>query len=350
MMTIKREKLSSVEAANWWIRLRDDECTRQDRESFIDWLTAAPDNVSEYLALANVWQDLGEVVPNAELDAILAELSVDNVVLHPSASEPTQPPPVSSRRWSQPWIAIAAGVFAFVIGALFLFQQPENIVKTAVGEQRLIVLEDETVITLNTRTVLRYDMASSTRRVELIEGEALFDVARDTERPFIVTVGLTRVKVLGTSFNIYKKSDSNATITVLNGLVTVIPPRYRDSDLIQPSGGNHLAESGEVMLTDGEQINIGTDETIETETDVEAERVVEWTSRRISFENAPLKDVVAEFNRYNTRQLQVEGSDLAMLRLNGVFEPHSQNALLEYLRKTEHVHVRDVGNRRVISR
>ena len=78
--------------------------------------------------------------------------------------------------------------------------------------------------------------------------------------------------------------------------------------------------------------------------------MVEWTTRRITFENTALSDVVAEFNRYNTSQLRVDDPDLALLELNGVFKPHSQDDLLEYLQKAEDVRIHRVGDQRVISR
>jgi len=344
----KRKQMKSIEASEWWVKLRDEDCTDREREMFVDWLRAAPENVSEYLALANVWQDLGEVVPNTEINEILAELSNDNVVPYPNLSEVADRPKASPKQWRQSWFAIAATVALFTVATLLVLQQSGNTLETAVGEQRTVVLEDGSVLTLNTRTRLQYEISTLSRNVVLIEGEALFDVARDINRPFIVTVGPTTVRVLGTSFNIYKTSDSESTITVLEGLVVVNP--QSNTELLLRSAGDLLAETGDIKLTVGEQLHISSEETIVPKSAVSTDKTIEWTSRRLSFENTVLKDVIFEFNRYNVKQLQVEDAELAMLRLNGVFEPNGHETLLDYLRKTENVHIRDIGNRRVISR
>ena len=142
-------------------------------------------------------------------------------------------------------------------GALALLQPSDEPISTAVGEQRSITLADGSLIKLNTRTTIRHRFDESTRRVELIEGEALFDVARDEQRPFIVTAGATEVRVLGTSFNVYKQSDLEATVSVLEGRVTVRATGLITADQAGSAAGDMLQPSpGEVELTDGQQIHI----------------------------------------------------------------------------------------------
>ena len=348
-MTSKREKISSIEAAEWWVQLRDEESAGRDREQFVDWLRASPENVAEYLKLSSVWQDLGESIPEMDLDSIIAEINDNNVVPLPRIEEESQSAEISQRSWNTSWQAIAASVVFVAVALLLILKQPDDIIRTAVGEQRSVVLADGSLLTLNTSTAVRFDMDETSRHVDLVEGEVLFEIARDTARPFTVSVGATTVKVVGTSFNIYKISESEATITVLEGLVAV-QPEWVNPDLIVQSAGELVAVTGEVQLKVGEQVRIGEEKRVHREKSVQVEKAVEWTSRRLTFENALLKDVIAEFNRYNTRKLQVDDHELALLRLNGVFKPHSHEALLEYLEKTENVRVRDIGDRRVISR
>ncbi len=343
----KRKQQSCIEAAEWWTALRDGELSRADGQRFVDWLQASPENVAEYLAMADLWQELAAIGSDADVQAILAHAG-DNIV---SLASPVQAAPPAIRPFGeiQGWLAAAACALILTVGGLILLQQRDEPVSTAVGEQRSITLTDGSVITLNTRTTIRHAFDESTRRLELIDGEALFDVSHDEQRPFIVTAGSTEVRVLGTSFNIYKKSNLEATITVLEGRVSVRAPGLGEQ-AAAVSGEAPSGEQAEVELTDGQQIHIQPKEPAVPVKQVPPDRATEWTTRRITFENTALRDVVAQFNRYNIRQLRVDDPELAMLQLNGVFEPHSQEDLLEYLRQAEGVQVHGKGNDRVITR
>ena len=88
------------------------------------------------------------------------------------------------------------------------------------GEQRSIQFEDGSTVDLNSRSKIRVKYSKQERDVELIEGQALFHVAHDTSRPFIVAVGATRVRAVGTQFDVYKKSNGTV-VTVVEGRVAV---------------------------------------------------------------------------------------------------------------------------------
>ncbi|MET0373014.1 MAG: FecR domain-containing protein, partial [Rhizorhabdus sp.] len=93
--------------------------------------------------------------------------------------------------------------------------------ETRRGQQSVTRLADGSSIALNTDTRLDVSVGSKRRLVNFIEGEALFTVARDETRPFIVDLGNARVEVLGTAFNIRKRTDV-VELTVTHGLVSVI--------------------------------------------------------------------------------------------------------------------------------
>ena len=331
--------------------MRDGDPSLADRARFVDWLRASPENVAEYLELAELWEDLGSVGRDADVPQMLAEArNADNIVdLGPPLHPPSRVTPRSGKAGA--WLAAAACALIVATSVLILLLQPQDEpITTTVGELRSITLADGSIIVLNTRTSIRYGLDGSARRVELIDGEALFDVGRDESRPFIVTAGATEVRVLGTSFNVYKKSDVEATVTVLEGRVAVRAPGLTGALAVAATDGSRAGEPAEVELTEGQQIHIQPNEPVVPVKQVPADRAAEWTARRITFENTALRDVVAQFNRYSASQLRVDDPELAALKLNGVFEPHSQEDLLEYLRQAEAVRVHGAGNERVISR
>jgi len=136
----------------------------------------------------------------------------------------------ASKGWFTDWrrLAIAASIAVLTIlgGALGLLKFPSPIYATALGEQRSVRFEDGSTVELNSRSKIRVKYSKQERDVELIEGQALFHVAHDTSRPFIVAVGATRVRAVGTEFDVYKR---------LNG--TVLPSLKAESLCIRPPKG-----------------------------------------------------------------------------------------------------------------
>ncbi|MEK9990657.1 MAG: FecR domain-containing protein, partial [Halieaceae bacterium] len=241
-------------------------------------------------------------VSEIDVNAIIAEISVTNVVQHPNYSDSATPQSIAKVRRQTHWQAIAACFALIGLAILLIIQQSDDTITTAIGEHRSIVLGDGSILTLNTRTEIRYHLDEKRRHVDLLDGEALFNIAHDPTRPFIVSAGKTRVRALGTSFNIYKKSESDATVTVLEGLVAV-RQEATPATLIQQVTGGSLSETNEIQLGASEQLHISDDHLVQRETGEHVKRAVEWTSRRLSFENAALEEVVTEFNRYNAIQL-----------------------------------------------
>src|SRR4029077_9414852 len=118
------------------------------------------------------------------------------------------------RRFRRPFFA-AAHAFAVVIGGAVWWQAHRYpLYSTDIGERRSITLADGSTVDLNARSQLRVEFSKSERRVELLDGQALFQVAKDKQRPFIVHSGDATVRAVGTQFDVYRK-DSGTTITVL---------------------------------------------------------------------------------------------------------------------------------------
>ena len=101
------------------------------------------------------------------------------------------------------WLGGSAAVAATVVGMVgFSYQAAAHTYTTRRGEIRLIPLADGSSMTLNTESTARVSYTDAARRVELVEGEALFDVVHDPKRVFVVTVGDTHVRAIGTSFSV----------------------------------------------------------------------------------------------------------------------------------------------------
>lgn len=372
---IRRTRQSTIEATQWWTTHRRGELPSADRERFVDWLRECPANIAEYLEIASLWEEMGrvETLEGIDVDALLEETGnaarLQTVVALPKAPTPAMDAdtafvPSAQGRTRPLLFAAATLVAALLVGTAALWwasaleAEGDGIVTTTVGEQRSLALADGSVVDLNTRTAIRVQLGAAKRRVELLKGEALFEIARHENRPFVVVAGTTEIHVPGTKFNVHRQNDKTATVTVLEGRVMVkhvnlAEPSEAAAGEGEPRSGSKglvATDSSDIELTEGQQARIDLAGTTILKEPTDPKKAAAWTDRRLIFEDTTLVDVVVEFNRYNTKQLRVDDPTLATLRLNGVFRPHDPDSLLQYLERTERVRVRELAMERVITR
>jgi len=125
------------------------------------------------------------------------------------------------------------------------------------------------------------------RRIELKEGEALFHVAKDAQRPFEVATPNAVVRAIGTTFNVYHRR-ADTRVAVVDGRVQV------------------LGQTQAVALGANEAADVEARGHVVRETPVAPQKATAWTQRRLIFEETPLVRVVQEFNLYNTSQLSID--------------------------------------------
>jgi transmembrane sensor len=214
---------------------------------------------------------------------------------------------------------------------------------TQVGEQRSIALPDGSLIELNARSSVRVRFTSNERAVELLEGQALFRVAKDPARPFIVTSDGTRVRAVGTEFDVYRKNTST-TVTVLEGRVTVARAgeEGRSLSTVQAS------TPGAIIVSSGEQVTV-TAAAIPRPTRVNLAAATAWTQRRLVFDASTLADVVEEFNRYNAHRLVVRDATLESFPISASFSSTDPASLVRFLQAQPGISVVEMDDETQIS-
>jgi transmembrane sensor len=214
---------------------------------------------------------------------------------------------------------------AAVVVAVVMRTRPVTLeYATAVGEQRVETLADGSTISLNTATRVQVRYSRNIRRIELSSGEALFNVTKDSRRPFEVHALQGTVTAVGTEFDV-QITQSAAAVSVLSGTVTVrADSRSQVGDPTKVSGGQAVD-----FTTDG-----GTSAVRVADID----KVRAWQAHRIVFSNVTLSDALLEYNRYITTPIVIGDANLGTRRINGVFrigEPASfLNALEQGLHTT----------------
>ena len=338
----RSRQLIAEEAAEWFVELRQRPPGRDSKDRFVSWLTESPVHVEEYLAIAQVFGVLRQVDADGEIDpATLADETV--VVLHGGADRPEQggQPSVRAKpaRRLGPWAAAAGLILGVGASALYLLVPRAEIYATRLGEQRSVVLEDGSMVSLNTSTTIEVAFREETRQVRLTRGEALFEVERDVNRPFLVETRAAVIRVTGTQFNVYDQEHATA-VTVLEGRVEVVP---REAERTATTRGPATSSGDSRRVTSlgaGDQalVRSGSAE-IRTTTVANLEPVTAWTERRLVFDSTPLSEIVRQFNRYNRERLVIGDPKLASMELSGVFGSNDPQSLVLFLKRVADVEV-----------
>jgi transmembrane sensor len=256
--------------------------------------------------------------------------------------------------------AVAASLLA-VLATLWIVLTPAHRYDTAVGELRSVPLEDGSIVTLNTSSRIDVQFDENHRRIELLEGEALFQVAHDPNRPFDVIAGNATVRAVGTQFNVDLRP-KRTVVTVVEGKVAVLSPdaaAAADTPGEGRSRTEHLqsmsdtrAQQEATYLSAGEQLTLEPRRAalpkLERPADVAV--VTAWMQRQLVFDHRPIGEVAEEFNRYNELQIQIEGEALRNEQLTGVFKANDPESFLEFVGRMPGVRIeRDTNNKRALA-
>lgn len=306
-MTDRRSHNPDVldQASAWVVRLGGDEVSDADYEALETWLAQSSDHRLAFDEAESLWAALDQ--DRAALDAALGRAALRSPDVPPVRGKPAV-----SRRWI--WGAGGAVAAALIAAVVILPGLPRTqIWTTAPGEQRTVTLSDGSTIVMNGGSTLSVRMSGDERFVEMAQAEAALDIAHDADRPFRITVGESRVEVLGTAFDIRRDADSTR-VNVTRGVVRV-------SDL---DNASH-----QVRLTMGQSV---TRPDASGALDVTAGQTepAGWRTGQLSYDNRPLTEVIVDLNRaYPIPIRAAQGAD--RIRFTGVLVLDDQASVLRRL-------------------
>lgn len=352
--------LISEEAAEWLVEFRTGEVESAKLQRFDTWVRTSPEHLRAYLEMAAIWNEGSaldarhQLSPLQLLAAIQSEANVVPMVAPARAMSTLRGPAVERPMHDMPRIVcrkfLAAAAVAGLLLAtglvtiLTLWRAPVYV--TEAGEQRSLALTDGSVVTLNSRSRIRVRMSEHERRLDLLEGQALFKVAKDPQRPFIVGSDNVRVRAVGTEFDVYRRINGTV-VTVIEGRVIVSGASSPASTV----GTRHVSEvaAGSTMhpaagapLAAGQQLTV-TDAGPGRAAPAELPVVTAWTQRQLIFQSATLAEVAEEFNRYSSRKFVIEEHATRSLRVSGVFSIDPR-FMLGYLRSRPNLKVIEHGD------
>lgn len=309
------------EAGEWIARLHADDVDAADLERFETWRATHPRHARAYEELA------GTIDEVKRAGRIVRAVSFGQAMQ--AAADPTPP---ARRRVAKAWPFAVAAMLALVVVSALLFQQvgPQTMFQTAIGERASIELPDGSKLDLNSNSMARVEFGEHARTIRLLRGEAFFNVAHDTSRPFWVVAGPSWVRAVGTAFNVDLHA-SDVRVTVSEGTVKVATGRAKD-DVPSDASLEQLPVS---LLTAGQfaQVRAGAAD-IRAAQPLELARVAAWRKGKLYFENQPLELVVEEMGRYTSQSIVLDDDEqLRRMLVGGTFQANAQGTetLLEIL-------------------
>jgi len=279
-----QEDALAEEVAAWFLRMQESDCSEEDRRAFEAWLAQSATHRAEYEQYQALWQSLDQL-----------------------GSVPKR----ASRKKVGAVVSLVA-VLAVTLGAAQWYLSLGETISTATGERRHVVLADGTAVDLNTDSKIRVKMTEGLRRVTLVQGEVLLDVARNA-RPFEVHAGEGVLRDIGTKFNVLR-DDAKTNVAVLEGEVQV-----------------SMSNAATVNLHGGQQVDYAAHE-LSAVSPSSAADVTAWLNGRLIFRDTPLQEVVKQINRYHSRPIELADSQLGSLKVSGEFNSTDRDGLLQALK------------------
>lgn len=284
-------------AARWAVKSAGTMTAAEQRELH-EWLDADPRHQGAYVRARAQWVDLDRLA-----------------ALHGPTDMVDEPPHMSRRYWLAASVA-AVTALGGGLSWLALRDESERFV-AGIGEVRRIPLADGSTVLLNTDTEVLVKLTATRRDVELRRGEALFEVAHDKSRPFVVRANKTAVRAVGTAFAVRLQS-TQVDVTVTEGVVE-LSNAAADSSRSVASAASPSQPPQRVSANERAVILPAAAPEVSAIPALQLSRQLAWRDGMVSFDGETLQMAANEINRHNRRQIVIDDAVLAQRPLIGVF-------------------------------
>jgi transmembrane sensor len=220
---------------------------------------------------------------------------------------------------------------AALISAVYFLR--DGTLATGPAEQRTVELSDGTQVSLNANSRVLIQYNDRVRKVTLASGEALFNVTKHQQRPFVVVIGDRKVIALGTSFLVRREESAGSAfaVTLVEGRVAIEPISWPD---VLPSD----TVAGLKLLNPGERLRFAGDAT-EVRDSPSIDKVTAWQRGQLIFDDTSLSDAAAEFNRYGSNRITIESPAAGKLRVGGVFRIGDSASFAQAIANAHHLRI-----------
>lgn len=309
------ERQSVHTAREWIVRLASGRMTADELRRLKAWLAEDAAHRRAFDEARTLWHRLGPL--EGAMERLLAE---DRRQAAPASTLPD----TRFRR-----VMFGAGIIAAGLASIMLSQDIRILLwadhRTSVGQQQVVSLPDGGRAYLNTDTAIALSYTAHERRIELLRGEALFEVAPDRTKPFRVHAQGGVTQAIGTAFAVHAQ-ERETRVTVTRGIVSVSTAHGRSTD--PPL---EIVRDQQTVYRQGESP--------QAPYAVESETAVAWTNGTIVIQGRPFTQAMAELNRYRRGRIVVLADEARTKPVSGRFTLRGIDEAVTALAATQHLRV-----------
>lgn len=278
-------------AAEWAVLLADDALDDGQKQALQQWLQADARHAEALAFAQRTWAALGSLPADKPLRRRALPVAPE-LARHPRRH-------ARLRRWG------AAACLALLLGGLGLTQSERLLLplladhRTASGEVRSLTLADGSEVTLDSASAIRLDYSAGQRRIELLAGAAIFQVAPQADRPFVVEASGGSTQALGTRFVVQREAGAGALVGVLEHAVQVTAADQQ-----------RRLQEGDSLRYDAAGLHDAV---------LDLQRVTSWQRGLLVFDRQPLGQVIEQLNRYRPGYILIGSDAIAQREVSGVF-------------------------------
>ncbi|MCT4589656.1 MAG: DUF4974 domain-containing protein [Carboxylicivirga sp.] len=297
------------------------EASKEEQLQVIEWLEADQANQAAFDQLEESWVMSGRLDPQPLPVDVPDAWGMLN-----SRIDSYEQKEKSLMRFIRPAIYVAASIIVAVL--LFNISRDEQSTFTPISVENLShgqktdTLPDGSIVTLNAGSRLVYlSKSDDMHRRMTLEGEAFFDVVRDTLRPFVIKAGMGGVRVLGTSFNVKITNTTDVTVDVESGLVELFYPVVNSSDTLR------------LELNPGERGQLS-HQSSQLKSQQSSSSSFFWLDNTLIFKNKPLQDVFEVLEQCYHVQINCDDNNILLTNLSTTFKNKELNEVLDVIAAT----------------
>lgn len=291
---VQTRTVADDQAANWIARLGTRTISLDTIQEFAKW-REDPANAEAYRRAEQLWSRTGELAGDPDIQAALVQ------------AQRRRPRRIGVKQVGA--IGLATAMAASLAVGAFLWQGRDTYA-TSIGEQRILQLADGSRVHLDTASKMRIRYTEGERRIELAEGQALFEVAHNPARPFVVSTTDASVTAVGTVFEV-RRVGSETRVVLVSGAVDV-------AQAVAPGAPQRLQPNQQSAIRAGKS----------KVSAVNAQTATSWIDGELTFMDTPLADAVAEVNRYLAAPIILDAPAAATTPINGVFRSGDRTAFV----------------------
>lgn len=322
--SIYPDHIVQAEASAWIAQLESGNMSKAERHEFEQWMKRSPSHEAAVKELAGLWEELDSLaVMQPAMDDVIKQRRKTRRSI--GVGRVFRPAGIAAMAA----VLIAAGAISFY-GGLFSEQDRSEqlVVATAIGEAKEVELSDGSFVDVNTASNMQVNFSNDERSVHLTNGEAVFSVAHEEDRPFIVHAGQHRVRAIGTVFSV-RLEDGEVDVIVTEGRVEITPASVPQSAVAETG----IETSPAAVLVKGQSAT-ATVQGVALVEAVDLQRVEQrlaWREGVLDFSGETLDYAVDEFMRYTPYKIAIDGDELSQRRVGGVFRIDDADQFIEVL-------------------